>query len=442
MRARGYSLYVAAITLLLVLGCGYALGTQVVGPAAADAQARLGEPAWLVLWSCFLVAGLAPGGLRGLSLWATAAELIWGDLDRLLRGRARIRLVLLGTMVLAPVALVAVATGSTTVAGSGAWLWTTAAVAAVMGGVSALLPHLDRAAWVGLVQWAATVTGLALLSWSAGAVVIGAFVAVLTVLFLWARAGLPAGPDGPLRWYATPPRWELARAGRAVQAWHHAAMMFDAAPLELERDLRAGTRRQPVTFRRPLVVVLSRIASAQRSVAGLLLIPLVAGATDMWGEPAGVTALVVTTYGWASAVTPALDAFLDQEALRRTYAHRPAFGVELASSSTFLVVSLVMLSATLAGLGAWHMLATVLVAALAWVRRAQGRRLAGRVGALLATPAGGIPVDLANRAVAGPDMLVLGLVLLAVADPATVCLLLALLLLLLGNQLRASAPSV
>jgi hypothetical protein len=53
------------------------------------------------------------------------------------------------------------------------------------------------------------------------------------------------------------------------------------------------------------------------------------------------------------------------------------------------------------------------------LRRLSGRRLGGRVGALVSTAAGAVPIDLTARVAAGPDVLVLGpLLAYALGAPA------------------------
>ena len=197
MSRAGYLAYVAAVAFLPVLGCGYALAAWILGPAAEVAQVRLGQPAWLTLWACVLTAAVAAGGGRVLCLWTTAAELTWGDLDRLLRVRRRVRLGLLAAVAILPVALVIVAASSTSVDGAVTWVALTGVVSAAAGVGTTLLPHLDRAWWADRVAALALVTGVALLSAWSGPTVLAAYAAVLAATVLCARAGRPGASSCP-----------------------------------------------------------------------------------------------------------------------------------------------------------------------------------------------------------------------------------------------------
>ncbi|HEY0189302.1 MAG TPA: hypothetical protein VGC67_17580 [Cellulomonas sp.] len=421
-RAAARRAYEAALVVLLAAAGLGGIATAVLAPAVTRAL-TIAQPGRLAV-----VAGLAVAGTVLIALgrvgpiWLTAAEHQWHDLPTLLRRRRRAVRVAGAALALTGALVTAAAVPG------GPWVAVPAAMAAAVvialaAAVVALGQRQDRAALVGTVGLvlAAASIGLAGLLSGRGTVPLLAVALALTAA-LALRAPSSVRVTGPGHPRPAPPRWELRRAGAVVEALAMSTVMLDGTPPLAAQDAQLAPRRRRLTVPAPLRP-LARLLSSSRVVDLLVTVAVPAAVLAAAGQVAAVGCLLVLTTLFSRPVTRLLDTWADSPALARTFrtGRRPSLGTVLAATSLVLVLGYASLGCALAGLdGTWGPVAAAL-AALVWARRLSGRRLGTRVGALISTPAGAIPVDLARRVLAGPDVLVLGLLVLAHL-PATLAL--------------------
>jgi hypothetical protein len=204
-----------------------------------------------------------------------------------------------------------------------------------------------------------------------------------------------------------------------VDALRTSTVMLDGAARELLRDTRLPPGRRQVRASGAVLLAVRTVTSSR--VAALLpVLALPAGVGVVWGAAVAAAGLQVVTMLFAIRCARSLETWLDSAALRRTFA-LPGRSVPmmLVGSATALVVAYAAGGALLAGVPLLWVPVAVGLAVLVVLRRLSGRRLGGRVGALVSTAAGGVPLDLTARVTAGSDVLVLGpLVTYALGAPA------------------------
>jgi hypothetical protein len=245
-----------------------------------------------------------------------------------------------------------------------------------------------------------------------------AWTALTAAMALIVRASAGGVHPAQARRRAHPPLWELRRAGAVVDALRMAAVMLDATPVSALADAQRAPRRRPLSAPGWLLLLV-RAATTSRVVDLLPLVALPAVAGAVGSAHAATAALLVTTYALGAATSRLLDTWADSAALRRVFAaRRPSVGALLAGTSTLLTGAAALIATLLAELPVAWAATAVLASALAWMRRLSGRRMGARVGALVSTPMGAIPLDLAQRVAAGPDVLVVGLLVLPLLAPA------------------------
>ena len=401
--------YDATVVTMIAAACLYGLATAVLRPAAAQAVAVVGGPVLAAAAGVALVGITLVAASRLGPLWVTAPEHRWRPADALLRERSR--------TVLRGAVSVAVLVGLVTAAAVPGWRVAcgVGAAAAVLVAVTAaaLGQRLDRAATAGSVGAVLVVAGIVvtLLGATAGAAPLLVVIAGATAAGLL-RTRSAGSTRTPLHGRPVPPSWELRRAGATVDALRTATVLLDGTPLSAAADARLAPRRRPVAVPdvlRPLV----RALSTSRVVDLVPLLAVPAAVAAVGGTAAAVVAVLVVTHVVTVVATRWVDVWFDSPALARTFAtRRPPLVAVLAGTAAVLVGGAAVVSCALAGIGPGWGAVAVGAAVLTWERRLSGRRLAGRVGALVATPMGAVPVDLAQRVVAGPDVLLVSVLVL------------------------------
>lgn len=404
-------------------------------PTGSFAQANAFSAVIVVAWffssrlSVTLVSGLVTGAVRVLGpmmflvflvssvaslslfvmqrlgpVWATRLELQWGDPFVLLRGRQR--------LVAVGVCAAALLTGAVLAVGSPAggvafWSGPVSALVVLLSGMVAYAGEcLDAYGWVQLGGAGAGAVAAVVLCATAGLVpLLTLTVAVVAAVLLTPFRGRPAGVT---RWARVPARWNLVRSGAFVEALRTSVVMMDAATIQLVRDSELPPTRSR-SRGREAVILLVRTITSGRVAAVLPALPLAAGAHAIWGGNAGAAVLVIACFFFAGRSSAALVAYLEQPSLRRAYAPRGRLIPSLLTATTVgLTAAYAALGAALAGLPPGTAMLSLGVALLGVLRRVSGRRLNGRVGALISTPMGPVPLDLGRRVVAGNDALILG----------------------------------
>ena len=404
--------YDATLVSLVAAACLYGLATAALEPAVAVALRVIGATGLAT------VAGLAASGVvlvtssRLGPMWVTAPERLWRAPQSLLQERSRtVRLGSATVAVLIGVVTAAAMPGA--VPARAAWGLGTAAVVVLAFAGAVAGQRRDRSSTVGaggMLLGIASVT-VALVCTASGWLPL-LVVAVGTNVALLARTGSSTRARPAPQWRPAPPLWELRRSGAVVDALRMATVMLDGTPLAAVTDAQLAPRRRRLAVPAP-VRPLVRMLTTSRVIDLVPLLAVPAAVVPVGGRQAGVLSVLVLTYVFSLAVSRLLDVWVDSPALARTFAtSQPPLGPVLAVTGLALTGAYALLGCALAGLGTtWAAIATA-VAALAWARRLSGRRLGARVGALVATPMGAIPLDLAQRVAAGIDVLVLSLVAL------------------------------
>lgn len=414
--------YDATLAVLVLGACLYGVATAVLGPAVVRAVA---------VTSAVELATVVGVGLAGMVLalfgrlgpvWITAPERTWRSPHALLRGRTRtVRLGSVAVAILVGAIVAAAVPGAAPPRAT--WGLGAAVVVGLAVAVSAAGQCLDRSTTVRTLGTLLGITAvvLALVATARGPAPL-VVVLASTAVALLVRTAPPdrtrtQSARRKRRRPTAPPLWELRRAGAVVDALWMATVMLDGSPLVAVSDAQLAPARRRLTVHaalRPLV----RTITSSRVIDLVPLIAVPATVVPVGGSQAGVVALVVLTSVFSGAATRLLDVWVDSPALARTFARsRPPLGSVLVATGLVLTWSYALLACALAGLGpAWAAVAT-LVAVLTWARRLSGRRIGTEVGALLATPAGAVPVGLAQRVIAGVDVVVLSVVVLPELAP-------------------------
>ncbi len=422
--------YELILTVAVTSSVLYGVATSSIAVLLRAVDRSLGHSGLLALLALLASSAALAAFTRLGPLWASRVELLWRDPSALLRRRAWHYVVV---SVSAAVSLGAVCAAASQRAGLG--VDAGVVVAGTVGGgalVAWAAQRSDSARAVGGLGPVAGLGAVGLLCLNAGAVPSMVMVAGVGWVVLLALLGsrLPAASAwassrrrawrGLWQWRQPPARWELVRAGAFVDALMMSAIMLDGAPLELLRDsrLRPSRLRLP---RNDSGVLLGRALSTARVAALVPLAALPAGVHVLLGASAAAATLTVLTYLFGWRVARSLDAYLDFVALRRTFAlRRRRLQVLLVGSVVLPVVAYAGLAAAVASLPFGWVIACSAVALLGVLRRHSGRRLTGQAGALLSTPMGAIPMDLARRVVAGLDVAIVSTVI-AWRGPAGPC---------------------
>lgn len=388
----------AVAGVLLLIGAGNAI----IAPALEQAAAVLAGPLVVAAGGLLMAWAALTGFAVTGPVWASRVELAWSESGGLVRRRTRWAV---GTIAVTAAtcgvlaAAVAVSSGS----GPGMSVVLTVAVVSVSGAVAVTGQHLDRSGLLRAVGVGCGAVAAGIVCSAAGPV---------PVVVLAAGYGYAAALQAPrafdlrrgLRWHPAPPRWELRRAGDVVDGATASALMMDGAALELLRDRRLPPNRRPGPRRAGWILLVRTITSARVAVL-LPLIAVPAGIAAVSSHAVAVGALQVATIIFTVRIARNLETWLDSPALRRGHAHRGNhLVVLLAGAPAGLSFTYAAAAAALASLPLTWAATAALLGLLTLLRRLSGRRMGPRVGALVATPMGGVPVDLTRRVLAGPDV--------------------------------------
>jgi hypothetical protein len=409
--------YDATLVSLVAASCLYGLATAALEPAVAVALRVIGAPGLATVAGLALASVVLVTSSRLGPMWVTAPERLWRVPASLLQERSRtMRLGSAIVAVLMGVGTAAAVPGA--VPARAAWGLGAAAVVVLALAGAAAGQRRDRSSTVsagGILLGIASVS--VALTCTASDVLPFVVVAVGTIVALIARNGSSTRARPATRWRPAPPLWELRRSGAVVDALRMATVMLDGTPLAAVADAQLAPRRRHLAVPAPVRPLL-RILTTSRVIDLVPLLAVPAAVVPVGGRQAGVLSVLVLTYVFSLAVTRLLDVWVGSPAIARTFAtSRPPLGPVLAMTGLALTSAYALVGCALAGLGTtWAGVATS-VAALAWARRLSGCRLGARVGALMSTPLGAVPLDLAQRVVAGIDVLVLSLVALPPLAP-------------------------
>ncbi|RZQ65091.1 hypothetical protein [Amycolatopsis suaedae] len=348
--------------------------------------------------------------LRRGFLWAEAAELTWVHLDRVPRLGVRLWRLWFGWLVAVGYA----GTLATAVYGLGAALWS-AGAALLVAGFTLTLAATRRPGVFGEHAGPVVLAGAGLLVAVAGLSVFWLYVlagvlAVAAVVLLW-------GSGGPLR-----PE-SAARADRAqlLENWRERVVRSVAVTfldpmllLPSGRPIGGRSLRKATVLRFAWLSVRSRARYATSAV--LLAVLVVIGHRAFPAFPdtvlvaVGMFVALIPFAGGIGAVwrSPGLRRWIGGKDLTVRAWHSLVFaGVGAAWAVVLLGLSLLV--AAPLSLAAWL---TVPLAAMAIGRTATRKQMDYGNVAVSDTPMGQLPVGLATQAVRGPDLLLVGVVLL------------------------------
>ena len=431
----GYEVAIGA-----ALGAGVLVGVAqaFIGPALRRAVVVFPDAEVNALLALTAAGGALAAAHSLGPVWASRTDLLWRSHPVLLARRTAAAAAGFVVCAAATGGVTAIAARATEGGSAGPGPLTAGAV--LLAGVVALaFQRLGRPGWTAGAAAGCTVAVLAVLAVPAGALPLTVLLA--GAAYVGAVRSLGRGTVArPRQWHEHPPCWELLRAAEFVDALRTTTVMMDGVALELLRDTRLSARA--AAGRPPALLLLTRIVTAPRTATLLPLLVLPAAVREVWGAGAAVWALQVTTIVFSWRVSRLLEVYLGSAVLRRMYAvPGNHLGGKLLTATAVCVAGYAAVAAALSSLSPPWVFVALLVSLLSLLRRASGRRLAGRVGPLVSTPMGGIPLDLASRVVAGPDVLVLAPVVTTAvgAGPALVALLIVTVLYLLVTITRRQA---
>lgn len=391
--------------LLVLLGAGLlsAVGSDVVGGVLQTWRTTGRDPALAHAGLLAVVLGAWLGAVALLGPMArNAADVAWVPgatpaawvLPRLVGGSFLVALAVAWTFVVSP--------GRTYTEGA-------VGVAVLVGtSVTALLGQLadTQALLRGLARGLA-IAGLGLLLWSADERYLGGALGALAVVAV-AHGTVRTRPQRP---GTTAPRWSLVRAAEQRWALSASLVLLDGSVARQARDRWSG----PASLRPPRTGPLPTRAAVliRRLLPTTVVLTVVAASVALVAAPWSSSNAAALVALLMAASTPRLCAAADRHhdapALQRTYVATGHQTVNLAPTVALAVVGLV--GAVAAGPSPLAGLLLIGLAPALVARRAQARRQES--DQLIGTPFGPVPVAQADRMVAGWDVTVVLIVLLA-----------------------------
>lgn len=421
------TLVMVAITVPLVVAFFFFLGRDTI-PGAAE-TASLGGHSLLSLTvaaACLVAAAWIPLCYLLGPLAATRARMIWqlslGDPAGQLRAM-RIRAFAIGFVaaaVPAGVAALSVATWGLP------WAWGAAGASLLLVGGLAFAMEVQRRDRPEVVRVAGVVATTVAVGLTVSEIwgVVPALL-LLSVLAVLVRVGRPAMPSMSGHRPAPPltPAWQLSRAamnrwlvGVGVTALDPTAVMGTQGSVQ-----RASAARLPkVLFRVPapwgLAVVFFVRVLTLRAVAYMAAAVLAVTTGRIWGDEVGIAILLIVQFAIVLDFSKSLVEWQMNHTFRRVWPFSRALVVALAAPAVVasLLISLpaaLLLDAS--GLGLAVM--ALLPAAVLW-RRLQALRADDSQLLMVSTPAGAVPVQVVNRLLAGPDVVVLAIIVLSLTS--------------------------
>ncbi|WP_116952386.1 hypothetical protein [Jiangella endophytica] len=414
-----YELAIGAALTAMVL---YAVGAGGVPQVLARAEDRGHSPGWVAAsLLCFVVGAWIAGWYFAGPLAVPAARLHWligrEHPARLLR-RAAVQVLLVSAALATVVAVVAgLALASvglpSVVPALAVWVALVVLVLVTM--------HLQRRDLDGPARWTAFAAGAAGVVVAAGEAWGPAGVAAAGAIAGGGALGSAVRRGARSRRGVTAeltPRWQLQRGARHRWAVSAGFTLMEGEVVRLARQRDQKSRRRPVpaaVYRLPRPLALGAVAllRSARPVAaiGVLAVPLAFATYDVLGATPAVVVVALAQFALVMTTARAAEAWLATEQLPRVWGigtHEAA----AALAAPCVVVGLVLAATAVAGFSlppvAGVALATLPVAIL--LRRRSARRpVAGLT--LVSTPMGAVSVQSLNKVAAGPDVVLLTILL-------------------------------
>lgn len=395
-----------------------AVGRDLIPQAAATARDGGYSATWLAA-ACFcLVLGAWTSGWYFLGPVAlTRAAIVWrvslgGKLGPLRLAYAR-TLLLGALLAVPPVVLVGLAAANV----GRPWLWPSVATWALLTSAVMLVVHLqrrDRGDTVRRLVGLLVAVSVAVTAREAWRDLVGA--AVLAALGLIALTAVRRRHRRAAPRAAVTPMWQLVRG--AANRWlvGAAIAMLDPSTVAIARTASPYSPRWRLphwVYRVPTPWALGVVAFARTtgSVAlGLAIGSVLALATTtIWGVEVGLSLIMVAQLVVTLSYAGPVMTWQSSSALRRVWPTGTMLPIALSMAA--------LVPAWLVGLVAFGVIDLPVVTLLVLValpvavlyRRVTAQSAEGDDALLLATPLGAVPVQVVNRLVAGPDMVVAGI---------------------------------
>lgn len=419
-----YELAVGAALTAMVL---YAVGASGAPQVLARAEERGHSPGWVAAaLLCFVAGAWIAGWHFAGPLAVPAARLQWlirrEHPARLLR-RAAVQVLLVAAALATVVAVVAglalAAAGLPAVVPALA-VWATL-VALVVVTLRLQRRDLDGPArWTAFAAGAAGVVVAAGEAWgpagpaSAGAIAAGAAAVALGAAV---RRGVRTRDWRGVAAELTP-RWQLRRGARHRWAVSAGFTLLEGEVVRLARQREQKARRRPLpaaVYRlpRPLALAAVALLRGARPMAAIvvLAVPLAFAADTVLGATPAVVVVALTQFALVLTGARAAEAWLATEQLPRIWAAGP-YETAAALAAPCVVVG-VLLAATAVAAFSLPPVAGVALPALpvAILLRRRSARRPDTGLTLVSTPMGALSVQSLNRVTAGPDVVLLAILL-------------------------------
>lgn len=408
----------AGLSAVLVYSVLYSVGDSAIPALLAEADRRGHSPGRVSVSPLALVLAVWVGGWNFVGpLAVSQSRLLWlvwrKEPSAWLRQekiRAAVVAAFLAGLVAMAVGSASAATGSRPVAHAlGVWI---TLVVVVLG-----LVHLQRRDLDGVGRSASTTFG------AAGAVL------VIAEAWGYPAAGIvgcglvaavllrpPGRPRRPSSGGELTPRWQLHRGAQNRWAIDAGITLMDGEIVRMVRHRGTDVARRllpaPVYRTRwPANVSAVLLARGVRTVAltvGLVL-PVVLAVNVIVGPGPATVVAILAEYSVIVAMTRAAATWRSSRALPRLWAHdgrTTSIALMAPGLATCLVVAFVVCVAV--PLPALVRVVLVALPAAALLRRMSVRNATAEI-TLVATPAGAVPVEVLNRVIAGPDVVLISL---------------------------------
>ena len=398
----------------------YALGSSAVPDILAEAEGRGHSSGWLSLSLLIFVLGLWTGGWYFAGPVAVSVArlqwLVWRrDPSEWLR-REMVSALAVGAALAAVIALVA---GLALAAVESPYIVAACVVWVVLEFLLVITIHLQRRDLDGIARLAPVLlglTGVILIAGEAWTTLVAAIIGCCLMIGLVAtRPRWPqlSGAKGDLT-----PRWQLERGARNRWSVGAGVAMMDGEIVRIvrRRDAKVTKGLLPAfVYRRswPVNLSVAVLARGLRAVAvpvGLGL-PLAFAVNEILGSLPAVLVIVLLEFSMTVSMSRSVEAWLASKALPRIWGVS-GIGVVIALASPCMFVCLATAVIAALGLSLPPFVTLVLVilpGAVMWRRHSV--RDGGMEFALVSTPMGAVSVEAVNRVFAGPDMVLVSLLL-------------------------------
>lgn len=399
----------------------YALGSSAIPDILAEAEQRGHSSDWLSLSLLLFVLGLWTAGWYFAGpLAISAARLQWlvwrRDPTRWLRhetARALVAAAVLATIIAVVAGLALAEAGSPhNIAAFVVWVVLELLVVITiflqrrdLDGIARLIPVVLGVAGVVLITGEAW-TGLV-------AVIVGTGLMIGLIATRPRRLQL-SGSQGELA-----PRWQLERAARNRWSVGAGVALMDGEIVRIvrQRDAKVTKRLLPAfVYLRPWPINLS-LAVLARGLHSIALsvalgLPLAFAALEILGPLPAVLVIVLLEFFMTVAMSRSVQTWVTSNALPRIWA---AEGSQVVIALAMPCLAVCLATAVIATIGlslplSVGLVLVVLPAAIMW--RRHSAHDGGRDFALVSTPIGAVSVQAVNRVIAGPDMVLIALLLL------------------------------